>query len=138
MSAPSYALDVGGDFRFSGTLQGGTVPAARVSGLGTLAAKSAVSSADITDGTVATADVANSAVTDAKIAPGISPSKLAQASAANGQVLKWNGTAWAPAADSTGIGSESDPAWTAASGNYYTKTNLQTSGQAAVHPGNIS
>lgn len=93
-----------------------------IAGLGSLASKSAVASADITDGTVATADVAdsavtsakisdgtiatadiaNSAVTDAKVAAGIAPSKLAQASATSGQVLKWNGSAWAPAADSTG------------------------------------
>lgn len=73
-----------------------------IAGLGSLAAKSAVESADITDGTIATADIANSAVTDAKVAAGIAPSKLAQASATSGQVLKWNGSAWAPAADSTG------------------------------------
>jgi hypothetical protein len=33
---------------------------------------------------------------------------------------------------------EADPVWTGVSGNYYTKTNLQTSGQAAVHWGNLS
>lgn len=107
-SAPAYPLDVTGDFRFTGTLQGGTVPAARVSGLGTLATKSAVASADITDASIATADltdsavtaakVADSAITDAKIASGISPSKLASGGATSGQVLSWNGSAWAPAA----------------------------------------
>jgi len=35
-------------------------------------------------------------------------------------------------------GSETDPVWTGASGNYYTKTNLQTSGQAAVHWNNLT
>lgn len=63
-----------------------------VAGLGTLSSKSSVD----------TADIANSAVTDAKVAAGIAPSKLASASATSGQVLKWNGSAWAPAADSTG------------------------------------
>lgn len=69
----------------------------RVSGLGTLATKS----------TVATADITNSAVTDAKVASGISPSKLAQASASNGQVLKWNGSTWNPAPDNSGASSDS-------------------------------
>lgn len=83
-----------------------------IASLGTLAMKSSVASADITDASIATNDladsavtstkIANSAVTDAKVASGISPSKLAQASATNDQVLKWNGTAWAPGADSTG------------------------------------
>lgn len=36
------------------------------------------------------------------------------------------------------LGTESDPVWTAASVNYYTKTNLQTSGQANVNWGNIT
>jgi hypothetical protein len=34
--------------------------------------------------------------------------------------------------------SETDPVWTAASGNYYTKSNLQTSGQASVHWNNLT
>jgi hypothetical protein len=34
--------------------------------------------------------------------------------------------------------SETDPTWSAASSSYYTKTNLQTSGQAAVHWGNLT
>lgn len=33
---------------------------------------------------------------------------------------------------------ETDPIWTSASTNYYTKTNLQTSGQASVHWDNIT
>lgn len=53
------------------------------------------------------------------------------------QVAKWNGTAWACATDA-GIGSEVDPVWMAASGSYYTKTNLQTSGQAQVHWANLT
>ena len=35
-------------------------------------------------------------------------------------------------------GSETDPVWTGVSGNYYTKTNLQTSGQASVHWNNLT
>lgn len=83
-----------------------------IASLGTLAMKSSVASVDITDASIATNDladsavtstkIANSAVTDAKVASGISPSKLAQASATNDQVLKWNGTAWAPGNDVAG------------------------------------
>jgi hypothetical protein len=42
--------------------------------------------------------------TEADITGTIAPSKLAQAGATSGQVLKWNGTAWAPAADAVGSG----------------------------------
>jgi hypothetical protein len=78
----------------------------------------AVTSSKIADGTIAAADlasnaittakVANNAVTGEKIADGaITGAKIAQQSATNGQVLKWNGTTWAPASDETGI--ESNP-----------------------------
>ncbi len=56
-------------------------------------ANDAVTSAKILDGTIVTADIANQAITGAKID---------DMNAANGQVLKWNGTTWAPAADNTG------------------------------------
>lgn len=48
--------------------------------------------------------VKDAGITDAKIA-GVAPGKLTQASATTGQVLKWNGTAWAPAADAGGLSS---------------------------------
>lgn len=63
----------------------------QLAALGALAYKSAVGSSDIADGSVADADLAG----------GIAPSKIAQSSATSGQVLKWNGSVWAPAADST-------------------------------------
>ncbi|MHA3044972.1 tail fiber domain-containing protein [Riemerella anatipestifer] len=53
-------------------------------------ANNAVNSAKIADGTIVAADIANATIT---------ADKLNQMNAANGQVLKWNGTAWAPAAD---------------------------------------
>lgn len=33
---------------------------------------------------------------------------------------------------------ETDPVWTAAIGNYYTKSNMQTSGQSQLHFGNLT
>jgi hypothetical protein len=57
-------------------------------------ANAAINSAKIADGTIVNADVATNAA--------IAPSKIGQAGAANNQVLKWNGTSWAPAVDDAG------------------------------------
>ncbi|MCE7863244.1 MAG: hypothetical protein DYG99_06855 [Bacteroidetes bacterium CHB5] len=62
-----------------------------------------IASADILDATITTADLANGAVTDAKVA-NVAPGKLLQGGAATNQVLKWNGSAWAPGTDNTGSG----------------------------------
>jgi hypothetical protein len=59
-----------------------------------------VTSTMILDGTIATADLADSAITNAKLAGSIALSKLAQTSATSGQVIAWNGTVWAPATSS--------------------------------------
>lgn len=53
--------------------------------------------------------------TEADLIGTIAPAKLAQAGATSGQVLKWNGTAWAPAADSAGTGGGSAD-WSALTG----------------------
>lgn len=66
-------------------------------------ADASVTSAKIADATIATADLANSAVTDIKIA-NVAPGKILQGGALSGQVLKWNGFAWAPGVDNTGGG----------------------------------
>jgi hypothetical protein len=63
------------------------------------------------DAKITTAKLANSAVTGTKIA---------QASATNGQVLKWNGTTWAPASDEVGSGGSSQ--WTTNGNNIYYNT----------------
>ncbi|WP_439577263.1 hypothetical protein [Elioraea sp.] len=52
---------------------------------------------------------------EADIIGTIAPGKLAQAGASSGQVLKWNGSAWAPAADSVGTGGGSAD-WSALTG----------------------
>lgn len=61
-----------------------------------------ITSADILDATIATADLANGAVTDAKVA-NVAPGKILQSGALANQVLKWNGSAWAPGADDNSI-----------------------------------
>jgi len=81
-------------------------------------ADSAVTSLQIRDTTIVTADIKDAAVTGPKIASnaidstkivngGVSVLDLGQHGASSGQALKWNGTQWAPAADSgvTGSGS---------------------------------
>jgi hypothetical protein len=50
----------------------------------------------------------------------------------NGVTGKWEN--WTP----TFLTSESDPSWTAASGNYYTKLKMQTSGAAQLHFDNLT
>jgi hypothetical protein len=63
-------------------------------------ADAGVTSAKIADGSVATADVADGAVTSAKIADGtVALADLGQNGCGGSQVLKWNGAAWACAAD---------------------------------------
>jgi hypothetical protein len=66
-------------------------------------AAGAITTAELAANSVVTVDIANLAVTDAKIND-VAPGKITQAGASTGQVLKWNGTAWAPAADAVGGG----------------------------------
>ncbi len=57
-----------------------------------------VGTATISDGTVATVDLADNSVTTAKIVDGtISMADINRAAAATGQVITWTGSAWAPA-----------------------------------------
>jgi hypothetical protein len=66
-------------------------------------ADGAITGAKIADGAVGTTELASSAVTGIKIANGVvTAAKLDNMGASSGQVLKWNGTAWAPAADQSG------------------------------------
>lgn len=70
-------------------------------------ANDAVTSTKILDGTIATNDLANASITAAK---------LNQMSATTGQVMKWNGTAWAAANDDNTIADGSETVVTAGSG----------------------
>lgn len=88
------------------TVGNSTITSTKISD-GTIAtadlADGSVTTAKILDGTVATADIANTAVTDAKIASGVTVSKLSP-SATNGQILTTvaGATAWAAAPTATG------------------------------------
>jgi len=86
-----------------GDLTGSTYPNPIVANNAITSAKildGSITSLDILDATIATADLANNSVTDAKVL-NVAPAKLLQGGAANNQVLKWNGAAWAPAADNS-------------------------------------
>ncbi len=66
-------------------------------------ADNAVGNSELNDNAVGTAEISANAVTTAKISNGaVTAAKLDNMGAANGQVIKWNGTAWAPAADQSG------------------------------------
>jgi hypothetical protein len=82
---------------------------------GTKIADNAVTSLKITDGSVTGADIASATIAGSNIsantitganvaATSITADKLAQSTATSGQVLKWNGTNWAPADDDAGVG----------------------------------
>ncbi|MEM2591652.1 MAG: hypothetical protein QXI60_03605 [Thermofilaceae archaeon] len=83
-TTPMYQLDVVGDVRWSGTLRGGAVPWALVSG-----------APNFLTGVATTARFTGNGTSD-------SPLELAQQGATTGQVLKWNGSAWSPGTDETG------------------------------------
>ncbi|MCS6929167.1 MAG: tail fiber domain-containing protein [Saprospiraceae bacterium] len=66
-------------------------------------ADGSVGTAKLVDGAVSTNKLADNAVNTSKVANGaITGAKINDMGASNGQVLKWNGTTWAPAADATG------------------------------------
>lgn len=65
---------------------------------------SAVGSTEIANNSVSNLDLADNAVSTGKVADGaITAAKLDNMGASNGQVLKWNGTAWVASNDAQGI-----------------------------------
>jgi hypothetical protein len=68
-------------------------------------ADASVTTAKLADNSVSTSKIIDGSVTTAKIVDGsVSYVKLGTAGATNGQVLKFNGTNWAPGTDNTGSG----------------------------------
>ncbi len=66
-------------------------------------ADNAVGSSEILDGSVTSAELAANAATTVKIADqAVTGAKIDDMGASSGQVLKWNGVTWAPAADAGG------------------------------------
>jgi len=96
-TAPNLTLTNTGDINALDDLTTSTTADGDVSGtFNNLQIKAnVVTTIELADNAVETANVVNQAITGAKIAP---------MSAANGQVLKWNGTTWLPADDNTGGG----------------------------------
>ena len=78
-------------------------------------------SSDLSNNSVSESKIINASVTESKIAGGaVTGSKIAQAGATSGQVLKWNGTIWAPATDEIGSGGSSQ--WITNGNNIYYNT----------------
>ncbi len=90
-------------------------------------ATGAITGRTIRDGAISTVDIANAAVT---------MTKIAQSGATNTQVIKWNGSAWAPAADAgiTSISNDSTTVLIAGNGVTFSNSesvSLRTSGLPA-------
>lgn len=129
---PAQKLDVAGNALVSGSVTGNTLVSTVATGTAPLTVASTtkvtnlnadtldgfdssaftqlgntIESAEITDGTIATADLSANSVTSANIVNStIAMVDLAQNGASTGQIIKWNGSAWAPATDAIGSGSQ--------------------------------
>lgn len=114
-TAPNLTLTNTGDINANDDLTTSSLADGDVSGLfNNLQIKAdVVTTTELANNAVETANVANQAITGAKIAP---------MSAANGQVLKWNGTTWLPADDNTGGGGGSGNNYAAGPGISITGT----------------
>ena len=87
----------------------------------------AVTTAKIATNAVTGNEIANNAVNTAQLAnDAVTAPKIAQMSATSGEVLKWNGSAWAPAADNTGSASYTAGSGIAISGSNAISATLGT------------
>lgn len=87
-------------------------------------ASQAVTQSKIANGAVITPKIADAAVTTAKIADGaVTTTKLAAGTATSGQVLKYNGSQWAPATDDAGSFSLPFTSSVNAASNLFSVTN---------------
>ncbi|MDT0294608.1 tail fiber domain-containing protein [Mesonia ostreae] len=112
MSATSgQVLKFDGTNWVPGTDDGGTAGATYTAGDGIAISGSNEITADLgTD--IETSELQDAAVTTLKIEDAaVNGDKINQMSAANGQVLKWNGTTWEPADDETGTGGGTADDW---------------------------
>ncbi len=104
-TAPNYTITNSGDTNAADDLTNTSIANGDVSGLfSNLQIKpNVVTSVEIADNAVGSSEIADNAVNTSEIVnAAVTAAKLANMGAANGQVLKWNGTAWAPAADQGG------------------------------------
>ncbi len=93
----------GSSYTISGTSQLLSVPYALHSKTSESVADNSITSVKISDGTISAADLGANAIITEKLNSGaVTGAKIAQAGAASGQALKWNGTTWAPAEDNDG------------------------------------
>ncbi|MEY3239905.1 MAG: hypothetical protein RIR11_1343, partial [Bacteroidota bacterium] len=95
----------------------------------------AVTTPKLADGAVTTPKIADGAVTTPKIAnQAVTGAKIDDMGATSGQVLKWNGTSWAPATDAAGDnwGTQSVNTTTLLSGNGTTASPLTIASQNAT------
>lgn len=96
-------------------------------------AADAVGASEIATDAVGSAEIAANAVGTAEIADGaVTMAKIAQSGATTGQVLEWNGTAWAPATDDTGGGGGGSPNGNAGAVQFKSPTSNNFRGIDAV------
>ncbi len=108
-----YKTTVGGVMQFRKLAGAGTVSVAAVGDSVVITGSTAgdiLADASFFTGTGAVGDTFTlnaGAITATEIADGaVTMAKINQASATSGQILKWNGSAWAPASDATSDGTE--------------------------------
>ena len=110
-----------------------------LSGSALTIANNAVNSAKIADGSITSADVASGTITSTHIADGtILATDLNDMGATNGQILKYNGTTWVPAADLTGGAATILSNGQILTGDGATNSATTLTGDATLNGGNLT